>query len=309
MIDERDINYVLKVAEELSFSQAAKRLYVTQPSLSQCIKKIEIELGIELFDRRTNPLKLTYAGELYVEKAKKIQSVKKELMQEIEDMSDLKCGHLKIGTSHSRTAYLLTRVLPAFRIMYPGIDISLVEGTTYELQEFALNDVTDIAFTYLPLRYDSLIYDQIVDEEILIALPEKHPISVKFGPESQKFPYKKVDFAEMAEEDFIVMKNRRKMRQIFFNLCESCEIKPKIILESQSLISAQALVGAGIGATLLTDTLALYHKLEKNPYYFALKNPVDKRILVAVYRKDVTLSKAAKAFIQLTKKIIKKIEE
>lgn len=304
MIDERETLYVLKVAEELSFSQAAKQLYVTQPSLSQCIKKIESELGVTLFDRQSSPLKITCAGAIYIEKAKKIQHVKKELLRELEDLSELKYGHLKIGTSHSRTAYLLTLVLPQFRALYPGIDISLIEGNTEELQAYAINEKTDIALAYLPLHHEYLDYTELVEEEILAALPADHPFSIRAGEASQRYPFPEIDFAELAQEEFIIMKSRRKMRQVFFHLCESCNVSPQVILESQSLVSAQALVGAGIGATLVTDTLALHHRLVENPYYFSLRNKTDKRVLIAAYRRDTKLSKAAQAFIGLVKKVL-----
>lgn len=304
MLDERDINYILKVAEERSFSQAAKKLYVTQPSLSQCIKKLEAELGIELFDRRTNPLTLTYAGALYINEAKRIQDIKKEFVQQIEDMSELKRGHLVIGSSHSRTSYLLSRVLPVFCERFPGIDISLVEGNTVELQEYALSGATDFSFVYLPLLYEELEYVKIVDEEILVALPSKHPISIASANLPQVLPFPPIEFSKLKNEPFVVMKNRRKMREIFFELCKRADFEPKIILESHSLISAQALVAGGVGATLVTDTLALYNKLEHNPYYFSLAEPVPPRVLITAYKKETQLSKAAVAFIELTKEII-----
>ncbi|WP_019554116.1 LysR family transcriptional regulator [Propionispira raffinosivorans] len=301
MIDEREMKYILQVAEELSFSQAAKKLYVSQPSLSQCIKKVEIEIGVELFDRRTSPLTLTFAGGLYIKKAKQIQTIQQDLLSQIEDLSDLKRGHLKIGTSYSRTAYLLTRILPEFRMRFPGIDISLVEGTTIELQEYAASGMTDLSFVYLPLKNEELIYEHIVDEEILLALPANHPISQKFSSQEQTIPFPKVSFAAFANEPFIVMKNKRKMREAFLTLCEKTKTHPKVILQSNSLVSAQSLVAVGVGATLVTDTLALYNKLASNPCYFSLIEPIEPRHMVAAYPKKVRLSKAADAFLQLTK--------
>ena len=174
--------------------------------MSQCIKKVEIEIGVELFDRRTSPLTLTFAGGLYIKKAKQIQTIQQDLLSQIEDLSDLKRGHLKIGTSYSRPASLLTRLFPEFRMRFPGIDISLVEGTTTELQEYAASGMTDLSFVYLPLKNEELIYEHIVDEEILLALPANHPISQKFSQQEQTIPFPKVSFAAFANEPFIVMK-------------------------------------------------------------------------------------------------------
>jgi LysR family hydrogen peroxide-inducible transcriptional activator len=304
MIDEREVAYVLQVAEEGTFSQAAKKLYVTQPSLSQSIKRIEQELGTELFDRRTNPLTLTYAGSLYVDRAKKILQVKQDLLRQIEDMSDLKCGQLRIGTSYSRTAYLLTQILPEFKRRFPGIDITLIEGTVGELQDYAAEGATDLAFVYLPIRREELLYEPLLDEKILAAVPPGHWISRKYGKTSQTGPFPAISFADLADEEFVVMKHNRKMRSIFSQLCEKTGISPKVILESGSLVSAQALVASGLGVTLVTDILALYSRLAQNPYYFSLKEKTEPRRLVIAYAKEVPPSKAVHEFIKLTKEMI-----
>lgn len=304
MIDERELAYILQVAEERTFSQAAKKLYVTQPSLSQCIKRVENELGTELFDRRTNPLTLTYAGSLYVERAKQILRVRQDLLRQIEDMSELKCGQLRIGTSYSRTAYLLTQVLPKFKRQFPGIDITLVEGTVQELQDYAAEGGTDMSFLYLPLKREELCYEPLVDENILVALPAEHPISREFAGALQKPPFPAISFHDLAGDDFIVMKHKRKMRETFLHLCEQTKVRPKIILESGSLVSAQALVACGMGVTLVTDTLALYSRLAKNPLYFSLKEYTEPRHLVMAYSKYVQPSKAAMEFIRVTKEML-----
>lgn len=304
MIDEKELAYILQVAEEGTFSQAARKLYVTQPSLSQRIKKVETELGTELFDRRTNPLTLTYAGKLYIERARQIMRLKQDLVSQIEDMTELKCGHLRIGTSYSRTGYVLTQVLPLFKKKFPGIDITLLEGTVRELQDYAAEGLTDLAFVYLPLRREELSFEPVIDENILVAIPASHPISKKFGKESQKWPYPAISFADLRGDDFIILKPSRKMHGIYLNLCEQTKLKPKVVLESGSLISAQALVASGLGVTLVTDTLARYSRLAVNPFYFMLKEKVEQRHLGLAYSKFVQPSKAALEFIELTKKTI-----
>ena len=304
MIDERELRYILQTAEDESFSKAARHLYVSQPSLSQCIKKVEQELGTELFRRHPSSLQLTEAGKIYVRRARQLLDLQHALLQEVEDLSDLKRGHLCIGSSHSRTAYLLTQVLPEFRRRFPGIEIQLVEGNTVELRQYALAKQVDLSLIYLPLQEEELRYEPIAEEQVLLALPRSHRLCIECRPQTQPGEYPPLSFRKLDGEPFIIMKHNRKMRGIYEQLCESTGCRPKVVLETDSLISAQLLTAAGLGATLLTDTLARYNKLLEDPVYFSLAEETEPRRLIAAYPKHVLLSKAARAFIQVMKEVL-----
>ena len=92
MIDEHEWKSVLQIARDGTFSAAARHLYISQPSLSQCIKRLEDELGTPLFDRSQTPLMLTEAGRIYLEEAKKVQAVRYDLERRIADLSELRTG-------------------------------------------------------------------------------------------------------------------------------------------------------------------------------------------------------------------------
>ena len=130
MMEDRAFYYIQKILEEGSISQAAKRLFIAQPSLSQYIKRIENDLGAELFEKNAKPAKLTGAGQIYLQTEQKIHQLRQQRKNQIDDLFDLKIGHLTIGSSNYRSMYLLTSVLPVFKQRYPGISISLEEGIT-----------------------------------------------------------------------------------------------------------------------------------------------------------------------------------
>ena len=132
VIDEHEWKSVLQVAADGSFSAAARHLFVSQPSLSQCIKKIEAELGTKLFDRSQTPLKLTAAGEIYLKNAKIIQHLKCEMVKQTTDLQHLKAGVLTIGSSRTRSSCFLKRPLVEFHRKYPGKAPSVRE--VYSLQ-------------------------------------------------------------------------------------------------------------------------------------------------------------------------------
>lgn len=304
-MEERELTYLQKILEEGSFSKAAQKLFIAQPSLSQYVKKVEAELGAPLFDRMSKPLKLTYAGEIYLRTEKRIRQLKREMRQQIDDLSKLKKGHLSIGSSHYRSSYLLTNVLPVFKERYPGIEISLEEGTTVELEEYAMNGVTDFSIVLLPLTYPALAYEELFQEEVLLAISSKHPLA-RFAKKDLGHlpPYPQIDFSLLRDEPFIIMKPGQKLRLSFFDLCEKAKFKPNIILESQSMAAAQSLAAVGVGATLVPDILAIYNNLPEPPCYFSLKAPAPPRQVVVAFSREKYLSKAAEAFIEVMKEVV-----
>lgn len=305
-MEYRQMRYVLKVAEERSFSQAAKKLYIAQPSLSQCIQRLEKQLGVLLFDRAVTPLRLTFAGERYIDTAKQILALNDQLIQQMDDIADLKTGRITIGSSPFRSTYLLPQVLPIFQKQFPGIEIVLAEGTTAELEEFALNGTTDFSIVLLPLAEDIFAYEPILTEELLVALSSEHPLSKQNkGSNSNQPPWPTIKISQLKEVPFILMKHGQRLHHTLLDLCAQAGFKPKIILESQSMEAAQALVVAGLGATLLPDTLVRLRHMSEHPCYFSIEEPINPRTVVIAYRKERYLSKAARLFISLMKEIHK----
>ena len=302
-MDFRQLQYVLKVAEERSFSRAAKKLYISQPSLSQFIAIHEKQLGIQLFDRTTNPLQLTYVGELYVDIAKQILDLKDHLLLQIDDCANLKKGRITIGISPFRSTYFLPQILPVFRNRFPGIEIKLAEGTSDELTELTNNGFVDFSIMTMPVDEALLICDPIMTEEILLALPPHHPLCKNITEIPDSTPQRpKLRLSDLANESFIILKPGQRMRQIALNLCNQAGFKPRIILECKGTEAAHSLVATGMGIAFIPDTLVCFGKLDECPVYFSMEDPVY-RTVVVVYHKGKYLSKAAREFIDVTKEV------
>jgi DNA-binding transcriptional LysR family regulator len=296
-MDFRQLQYILMVAEEKSFSKAAKKLYIAQPSLSQYIQKLEQQLGVQLFDRSITPLRLTYAGELYIETAKKILDLKDQLSQQMEDIANFKKGRLAIGLSSFRTTYIIPLVLPLFNERFPGVEVVLLEGTSSEIESLALKGATDICIMTLPIDESLFSYEPVLTEEILIAIPPNHPYFSNYEKKS-------IDLYELRDEPFILLKHNQKLHSTATNLCKQSGFKPNIILESESIEAAHALTAAGMGITFVPDTLVHYHKIVKPPLYLSIEKLLPSRLVVVGYRKGRYLSKAAIEFIEITKSVL-----
>ncbi|MBQ7515850.1 MAG: LysR family transcriptional regulator [Schwartzia sp.] len=298
MIDEHEWRSVLQTAQDGTISKAAKNLYVSQPSLSQCIKKIENELGMNIFERGQTPLRLTEAGRAYVEAAQRIRDIRQSLLRQVDDLSELRNGQLRIGSSRTRTACLLSEAMVAFHQRYPNIRLSIVETSTARLQEHVLQGNVDFALLYEPLDQSAFSVVPIRDEQVFLAVPAGPPLTQPYGG-MQPEPYPQVSFARFADEPFIALKQGRCMASIFGRLCQQTGITPPVVFEADSILSAAELCAQGLGATLVTDMIIDHGLWHRRPFFFALEEPVEPRRLAAAYgKRQASLPRAARIFLE-----------
>ena len=297
MIDEHEWKYVLQAASEGTFPAAAKRLFVSQPSLSQSIKKIEGEIGLPLFDRSQTPLQLTAAGEIYVHKAREIQRIYHELLQETADLTGLKTGTLIIGSSRTRSSCYLTQPIIEFHRRYPGIRLMVKEHSVSELKTAVATGEVDFALLYEPLE-SSFGRIPLLRERTLLALPAHHPFVQKYGQMNCE-PYPTMSFARMHGQPFIRLQESRRMSQIYNDLCMETQCIPEVVFEANSIVDAAELCAAGMGATLVTDMVVNNGRWLEPPAFFNLEEEVEERQLVAAFGKNKHLSQAARKFIEL----------
>ncbi len=271
-------------------------LYISQPSLSQCIKKVETELGVRLFDRSQTPLALTTAGEIYVRQAKEILRIRQALVQEVADLSELRTGSLTIGSSRTRSACFLIDPLVAFHRQYPGIQLAIKEAPVRTLEEYAAAGTVDFALLYdssLRADFDSV---ELCRERTMLALPKSHPLARAYAEDDvQGFP--RISFAAMDGEPFIRLQPRRQMAEVYDKLCKVSGAEPHVIFEANSIIEASELCAAGLGATLVTDMLVQSWRWKEQAFFFELEEEVEERHLIAVYSQQRQLSLAAQRFI------------
>ena len=140
------MNYVYEVYRTQSFSKAAKNLYISQPSLSAMIKKIEAKVGAPLFDRSTNPIRLTDAGVYYMQNVEQIMAIENNMHDYFEDRSDLKKGSLRIGGTTFFCAYVISPLIHQFTSTYPGIHLDLTETSSMELETLLREGKLDLIF-------------------------------------------------------------------------------------------------------------------------------------------------------------------
>jgi LysR family hydrogen peroxide-inducible transcriptional activator len=295
----RDIQYAIAAAETGSFSRASECVCVTQSALSQGIQRLEDELGVKLFNRGSIPVALTPAGELFLEDAYTIMQAYNAIPQKMADLQNLKRGKVKIGISLFYGRYSLSKIIPQFRQEYPGIELNLVEAISAEQEELLLKGRLDICVFSLPLNASGIIYEPLFEERILLAVPKNHPINAQFEYSgSDNFP--EVALSLFSKEGFIMIKNGQRMYTLGMELCREAGFLPKIVFETRSIETANALAAAGMGISFIPEAVRKVAPLRDHAVYYNLKPPA-KRTYVAAYQENGYLPAAAKAFINFIK--------
>jgi len=299
----RQLRYMLMVAEEKNFSRAAEKLYIAQPHLSQYIQKLEKQIGVKLFDRSCTPLKLTYAGEQFAQKARQMLQLDGNLLQQMRDFAEEKNGRLALGISPVRGAYILPIVLPAFRTLFPQVELSLHEGTSANLEDWMNKGVTDLTILSLPIKSDDFSYEVLMQEKILIVVPPMHPLSQRPGSNDNPPPLR---LSELEKEPFILLQQGQALRRIADTLFFQVGYRPRIALETRNYDTAHTLAAIGLGLTFATMTISQLNSNASKPVRLFTAEPTFTRTLSIVYRKDKYLTKFEQAFIRITKIMVAK---
>ncbi|MGC5328394.1 LysR family transcriptional regulator [Brevibacillus sp. SYSU BS000544] len=284
----RQARYVVAVAEERSFSKAAMRLHLAQPSLSQQIAKLEKAWGVTLFHRLSNQIELTDAGERFVQVARDLIDQAEGLEREMRSYASVETGKLLIGSLPITGAHVLPKVLSQFHQLYPGIELQLVEDRSSELESLLLRGKLDVSLLTMPITDPFLRIEPIIHEEIYLAVPPHHPLA----------EHDEVSLELAADQPFILLKEGQGFRQISLNLCQQAGFKPRIVFESSNIQTVQSLVAAGMGISFVPQMITRSPWVTDTPVYIRLQSRPMRTLVMAVH-KDRHLSTAVKAFMDI----------
>lgn len=300
MMNFLNLEYFLAAAEELNFTKAAKRLFISQQSLSAHISKLENDLDVELFNR-TVPLTLTPAGKSLVKNAARMLDLKEQSVKELLDIKDFKRGDLYIGVSHTRGRAFLPEILPSYSEKFSNIHLHLLEGNTKELEAALLNGDVDLIVGMLPFNVDNVEAVPLCNEEVLMIVQDN--ILMKHFPNNYEEVKEKlkmgVDITLLKECPFLLVNARNRVRSIADKIFMEKDILPNIILETENIETVLALSVKGMGITFYPSTLMNDKNISANIYH--LQYTETHGILAIGYRKDRYISQAAKEFIKLSK--------
>ena len=302
--------YVYEVYKERSFTKAAQNLYISQPSLSARIKKIEEIIGEPLFDRSTTPLQLTEVGKVYIEAAEEITQIEQRVENYINDLAGLKTGNLAVGASTLFAAYVVPSLITQFNQKFPDVHIQLIEGNTAELEEMLGSNALD--FVIDNYHYDSILYNKELycEENILLAVPKHFAVNEELGMYQlsykniknknylkQKYPA--VPLGRFADLPFIMLTQGNDTRTRGDRLCRNVGFKPNIVLEFNQQSTAYMASSTQLGATFISDILVSQLPTFENLVYYKLDGEEAKRKVFFYYKTHKYKTRVMEEFVRM----------
>ena len=302
--------YVYEVYKERSFTKAAQNLYISQPSLSARIKKIEEIIGEPLFDRSTTPLQLTEVGKVYIEAAEEITQIEQRVENYINDLAGLKTGNLAVGASTLFAAYVVPSLITQFNQRFPDVHIQLIEGNTAELEEMLGSNTLD--FVIDNYHYDSILYNKELycEENILLAVPKHFSVNEELKEyhlsyeniKSKKYlsrKYPAVPLGRFANLPFIMLTQGNDTRTRGDRLCRNVGFKPNIVLEFNQQSTAYMASSTQLGATFISDILVSQLPTFENLVYYKLDGEEAKRKVFFYYKTHKYKTRVMEEFIRM----------
>lgn len=302
--------YVYEVYKERSFTKAAQNLYISQPSLSARIKKIEEIIGEPLFDRSTTPLQLTEVGKVYIEAAEEITQIEQRVENYINDLAGLKTGNLAVGASTLFAAYVVPSLITQFNQKFPDVHIQLIEGNTAELEEMLGSNALD--FVIDNYHYDSILYNKELycEENILLAVLKHFAVNEELGMYqlsykniknknylNQKYPA--VPLGRFADLPFIMLTQGNDTRTRGDRLCRNVGFKPNIVLEFNQQSTAYMASSTQLGATFISDILVSQLPTFENLVYYKLDGEEAKRKVFFYYKTHKYKTRVMEEFVRM----------
>ncbi|GAA2351595.1 LysR family transcriptional regulator [Saccharopolyspora halophila] len=239
----RHLASFLAVAEELHFGRAAKRLRMAQPPLSQQIRQLEGELGVQLFERNTRSVRLTNAGESFREPARAVLDDLDIAVRAAKAAGRGEYGRVSVGFAGASTHETLPRLTRAVRAAHPGLEL-VMRGQTYANAALArvADGSLDLGFVRLPVNQPGVSTRVIEVEELICALPTDHPLADR----------ERIPIEELAAEPFVSFPANAgsTLRDATVKACVAGGFNPRVVQEAPDSYTILALVAAGVGVTL-----------------------------------------------------------
>jgi len=277
-----ELRYVVAVARYRHFGKAAEACFVSQPTLSVAIRKLEEELGVRIFERSRSDVIVTPVGETLVAQAQEVLRAADELRESAAAAQDPLGSRLVLGVIYTVGPYLIPRLITALKSKAPKLSLILREGYTDELAEQLRSGELDCAIMSLPVNDQRLMSRPLYEEPFSVVLPQDHPLAT----------HDTIQPAELAAETLLLLGTRNCFREQVLDICPAC-IAPEHsaagelqkTLEGSSLDTICQMVAAGAGVTVVPTTMPLNEDLGRHIVLKPFAAPAPARTIAAFYRR------------------------
>ncbi|MBE8955075.1 MAG: LysR family transcriptional regulator [Quinella sp. 2Q5] len=283
----RQLEYFQMASRLKNITRAAQRLRVSQPNITVAIKKLEAELGVQLFDRSQKQLTLTPEGKVFLKRIELALRNIDDAVLEVNDYKQLQKGTIKIGIPPMMGAYLFPKVFSGFRHLHPNLDVLLYEEGSLTIREKLESDELDFGIIVVPETAPNLNVLKMSRNQLMVCVAQQSPLAGK----------EEITPKDIAEADLIMMKEGSYLRKIVQGKLSALKISPRTVLESGQIVTIKGLVAHQVGIAFLLDFICENsHDIRAIPFY----EPIFVDIGLA-WKRDKYVSKAAQAFIDFCK--------
>jgi DNA-binding transcriptional LysR family regulator len=288
------LRYFVTVYDERSMTKAAKKLFVSQSSLSQCIRQLEKDLGASLFERSKTSLKPTRIGEYYAYWAKQTIASEQRMRHHVYELSNSAQRKLVIGISARKSSHFLRYVIPRFYERSERCMVFIKEHSSRELYSLLQRGNIEFVVDYPHPEWIQCKEIPILNERMLIAAPAS--MQFKSVDSNGKFP--SISIAELADKPFILLSGHERFAQFMNNVFSRLGCSPHVVMECVSPEFAYDMVSEQIGITILSE-LMLHKNSRPDVCYYTLSDYPLLRTTSVTYPKERILSDDAQLFISI----------
>ncbi len=280
------LRYFCAIVDSGSFSRAARLVHVSQPSLSQQIRKLEDELAARLFDRLGRSVRLTELGQTFLPRARAVLRELEAARSDVAEQLDSVGGSVVLGVIPTVAPYFLPPHLAAFSRKFPAVHLSVVEEITPILLDRLRGVTIDLAVLALPIRGHEFESFPILSERLFAALPKRHRLTRT----------RSISLKALRAEPFLLLRDGHCFRENAIAACDRARMHPKIVFESGQFSSLLSMVGAGMGVSLVP---AMAIDKRSGCTFVPVEDDQAVRTVGAVRLRGRSFSRAQSAFLSL----------
>ena len=305
-----NMEYIYCIYKERSFSRAAERLHISQPSLSAMVRKIEAQVGAPIFDRKTRPVSLTPCGTEIVQGIEQIFEIEEHLHHLVYELHNLERGSVAVGGSNLNISYTVPQKLVQFKQAYPKVDLRIVEKDTLTCKQMLDSGELDLMVTNRPMSAEE--YHRIVcyREELVLAVPQSFPFNLgledkRLTPEEldgqvSSVPLQRRIFPQLLDRVPLILLHRGNYLRLCSDiLFQDHQVEPNIMLEVDKSSIAYNFARLGLGATIISSVLVESSHRDSGLYFYRLHGAQTSREAFICYRKGRYVSMAMRRLIDM----------
>ena len=286
----RQLEYFQMASRLKNITRAAERLRVSQPNITVAIKKLEGELGIQLFDRSQKQLSLTPEGAVFLGRVEVALRNIQDAVLEVNDYKQLQKGTIKIGIPPMMGAYLFPKIFSSFQRRYSHLDVYLHEEGSVAIREQLERDELDFGIIIIPDSSPNLQLLPMSRSQVVCCVPAGSSLAAR----------KAITLQDIEDHNLIMLKEGSFLRQTMLQNMKMAGFTPNIVLESNQVVTIMGLVASGVGNAFLLDMI-----VRDTPGIKAI--PLATPVFVDVglaWKRDRYISRAAQSFIEFSKDIL-----